>query len=116
MQKKPMEENVSNNVVNVLYYLYFGNRELVYYFERIWTKDGMRYHDEEYSYVFCGMYSPNFSVNLETYYFLQNNKIIEETGGGEHTVIYELAEYYRIMLTTILNEKLKENKTTALST
>ena len=114
MQKKLMEENASN-VVNVLYYLYFENRELIYHFERIWTENGMRYTDEEYCYVFCGRHNQNFPVDLETYYFLRNNDIIDETGGNEHESIYMLTPYYRIMLTRILKERRKENKTTALS-
>ncbi len=108
-----MEQEIKCNIVNVLYYLYFENRELVYHFERVWTEDGMSYVDEEYSYIFCGMTNPTFPVKLETYYFLYSNGIIEETGGNEHECIYMLTEYYRMLMNTILKQKYKEPKTIA---
>lgn len=76
------------NIVNVLYYLYFEKRELVYYFERIWTDDGFKCHNEEYSYIFCGVGNPDFSVDLKTYHFLYEYNVIEETSGNKHEVIY----------------------------
>lgn len=103
-----MEQSTVSNIINVLYYLYFENRQLVYHFERIWTEDGMRYEDEEYSHVFCGMKNPTFPVNLETYYFLYENNIIEETSGNQHERIYMLTDYYRITLTTVLKKEYKE--------
>ncbi len=106
-----MEQDTTANIVNVLYYLYFENRELVYHFERVWTEDGMRYHDDEYAYIFCGMKNPNFPVNMETYYFLHQNDIIEETSGNEHDCIYTLTEYYRANLWAVLKEKYKEKRT-----
>lgn len=106
-----MKKEITCNAVNVLYYLYFKNRELVHHFERVWTEDGMSYVDEEYSYIFCGIYNPNFPVNLETYYFLVGNNIIEETSGNEHERIFILTEYYRATLTLILKKKGKEHKT-----
>ncbi len=105
-----MKNDLVCNVVNVLYYLYFENRELVYHFERIWTEDGMSYEDEEYSYVFCGMANSRFPTELETYYFLHENNIIEETGGNEHERICMLTPYYRTALTTILKERHKESR------
>lgn len=101
------------NIVNTLYYLYFGNKELVYHFERIWTEDGMRYTDEEYAHIFCGMGNPVFPVNLETYYLLFDNEIIEETSGNKHERVFMLTEEYRTILSTILKKRRKERKTVA---
>lgn len=100
-----MEQSIECNVVNTLYYLFFGGRELVHYFERIWTDDGMRFRDEEYAYVFLGWDGPRFSVDLEAYYFLSQNGIIETTGGNEHESIYVLTEYYHAWMGRILKEK-----------
>jgi hypothetical protein len=106
-----MEKELLLNIVNVLYYLYFEKRELIYHFERIWTEDDMKYYDEKYSYIFCGIGNPDFCVDLETLYFLCENGIIEETSGNQHESIYILNDYYKIFLTTILKEKYIERKT-----
>ncbi|MEI7810533.1 MAG: hypothetical protein WCI41_03190 [bacterium] len=103
-----MEESNLCNVVNVLYYLYFENRELVYHFERIWDDAGMTYKDEEYSYIFLGV-SKNFDVDLEAYIFLCDNYIIEQSSGNEHESIYILTENYRIILANLFKNK-KEHK------
>lgn len=111
-----MDREISCNIVYTLYFLYFENKELVYHFERVWTKDGMRYTDDEYVYVFCGMGNKNFDVDLETYFFLCENNIIEETSGNEYESIYILTEYHRVYLTTILKERKERTNVNYLKT
>jgi hypothetical protein len=108
-----MEQDLKCNIVNALYYLYFENRELVYHFERTWTEDGMTYEDEEYTHIFMGVYDPDFPVDLETYCFLCENDIVEETSGNEHERMFKLTTYYRQILTVTLKERDKESKTIA---
>jgi hypothetical protein len=102
-----MEQKVINNLVNTLYYLYFENRELVYHFERVWTKDGMRYSNEEYANMFCGTNNPVFQVDLETYYFLHENEVIEQTSGNKHDYVYTLTEKSKKHFQGLLKKNVK---------
>lgn len=102
-----MEQNVRCNTINTLYYLYFWKRELVYHFEIIWSEDGMSSRDEEYSYIFCGLGNQTFQVDLETYYFLIENKIIEEDSGSENESVFILTDYYRAIISTFLKKNKK---------
>jgi hypothetical protein len=104
IKKTHMEDELKVNVVNALYFLYFENKELIHHFERIWTKDGMRYSDEEYAYIFLGCRVQGFPIELEAFYFLHEEKIIENTGGSEHDDTYVLADYFRIWLGNVLEE------------
>lgn len=103
-----MNQSIKCNAVNVLYYLYFKNRELVYHFERMWSEDGMSYTDDEYSYIFLGLEHSNFHVDLKTYFFLRENDIIELTSGNECESIFMITDYYKKMLSTVLKEKDKK--------
>jgi hypothetical protein len=108
-----MGQSTTANAVNAIYYLYFENRELVHYFEIVWSEDGMSSHDEEECYIFCGMGLPCFPVDLQIFSFLLENTIIEKTGGSEHECTYELTDYYRTGLTTRLKGNGKEYKAVA---
>jgi hypothetical protein len=96
--------------VNVLYFLYFGDLELVYHFERVWTDDGMRYTDDEYSYIFCGLGRRDFPVDLETYCFLYENEIVEQTSGNEHDRIFKLTSESRCALEIALAKNFAKRK------
>lgn len=103
-----------HTIVNVLYFLYFENRELVYHYERVWSEDGMSSTDNEYAYVFCGIHAPSFDIDLETYDFLYETGLIEQTGGSNNERTYMLSDYYRTYMTTFFNDKKRTHEKTAL--